>query len=136
MQQTRLDNWLRRRFSLETHVFTFTMPASLPRRARIRKVDPGRGGHYQFEAIIRRQRDVDALLASLKKERQNYSTKVVTRRGFLARTFDPPGGQSFTYRLIWFFLMAAVLAAAIVYVPWKYILTQVIDAVRYLVPYF
>lgn len=136
MQQTRLDNWLRRRFSLETHVFTFRMPAALPRRAKVRKVDPGRGGHYHFQTIVRRQRDVDVLLASLKEARQSYSTKVVNRRGFLSRICDPPGGQSFTFRLIWLVIMITIIVAAVVYVPWKYFLTQLVDAIRYLIPYF
>lgn len=136
MQQTRLDNWLRRRFSLETHFFTFTIPASLPKRAKVRKVDPGRGGSYQFETIVRRQKDIEALLASLKQGQQAYSTKVINRKGFLAKICDPPGGQSFTFRLIWFLIMAIIIVAAIVFVPWKYFLTQVIEAVRYLIPFF
>jgi len=136
MQQTRLDRWLRRHFSMETHIFTYVLPPNIPRRAKIHNIEATARSRYRHKIVVRNPKDIDNLLATIKQENQTFTTQVIARTGFLARLFNHPAGKSFTYRVFWTVILFVSVGSAVWFIPWTRIWSALVDAYVFISQYF
>lgn len=110
MQQTKLDRWLQNTFVNETLIMTVREPPIVPKGIKLLELPQKINNNFRYQMVVRKQEDVDAILAALKEKSQTFTTRVQHRRGLAARYFSNPNGKSFSITLL-----AAILGAALVF---------------------
>ncbi len=100
MQLTRFDRWLRKRFIYETHIYTLSPPAGVPRGVRSVPLPDQPGRRFNHLFVARDERLADSFIARLKADNQMFATRVVNRKTWLAPLIAPEG-KSFTWKCIW-----------------------------------
>jgi hypothetical protein len=56
------------------------------------------------------------------------------RKVWCRNLFDHPEGKSFTYRMLWYFILAASISSAVLFIPWEKA-TIFVDAFKFLLQY-
>jgi hypothetical protein len=103
MQLTRFDRWLLESFAQETHIYTLSPAASLPKGIREVPMQDTPGRRYQHHYIARSESAAHHLITTLRESGQMFSTQVVDRHRWYT-PFIAPRGKSVTWRMVWILL--------------------------------
>ncbi|WAC21562.1 hypothetical protein OVA24_09215 [Luteolibacter sp. SL250] len=121
MQLTRFDRWLLESFIQETHIYTLSPPASVPRGIRELPMPDTPGRRYQHHFVARSEGAANRLITTLRENGQMFSTQVVDRQCWYT-PFIAPKGKSVTWRLVWILLTCVGLFYATMFL--RYLLTN------------
>jgi len=100
MQLTRFDQWLRRRFVHETHIYTLSDPGEVPRGICRQALPDKPGRRYNHLFVVRDEHAADRFITALKSNNQMFTTRVLDRKTWLTRIVAP-AGKSFTWKCVW-----------------------------------
>jgi hypothetical protein len=100
MQLTRFDQWLRRRFVHETHIYTLSDPGEVPRGVCRKPLPENPGRRFNHWFVVRNEKTAEQFITMLKSNNQMYNTRVYDRKGLLASVVAP-AGKSFTWKCVW-----------------------------------
>jgi hypothetical protein len=109
MQLTHFDRWLRVRFVNEIHIYTIRQPPDLPKHILAEELPDTPGRQFRFRYVLRKAREADGLIETLKENRQMFTTRVVDRKAWYVPLIAP-AGKSFTWRCIWIVISVISLA--------------------------
>ncbi len=118
MVQTRLDRWLKEKFIYVTHVYVLRLPEfKLPRGSKVQELGAEKVGNYSLRIIVESNAAADDLTNKLRDNRQMFAVKVVESNPWFGR-FIAPKSQSFTYRIIFIFMLAGMLYSSWLVFEW------------------
>ncbi|RYD38013.1 MAG: hypothetical protein EOP87_02385 [Verrucomicrobiaceae bacterium] len=103
MQLTRFDRWLLESFVQETHIYTLSLPASVPSGIVELPMPDMPGRRFQHHFVARSESAADRLITTLREGGQMFSTQVVDRRTWYTPLIAPKG-KSVTWRVVWIIL--------------------------------
>jgi len=106
MQQTSLDNWIKRKYVFCYGVLLSTLPSRIPAAA---KVEPAEHASYRFLVVCVSEEQFNALIDTCRHEMISYAPHIRNRTGMVAHLLCPPNHDSFTMRLFWNMLRIAAV---------------------------
>lgn len=108
MQLTQFDRWLREKFIYRTHIYTMRLPESgVPSQVLIEELEESPTRRYRYRLIVNARRDLEILLAVLRKGNQMFATRIVEGNPWY-RPIIAPEGKSFFFRLFWWAVVIVV----------------------------
>ncbi len=114
MQLTQFDRWLREKFIYRTHIYTMRLPESgVPSQVLIEELDESPTRRYRYRLIVNARRDLEALLAVLRKGNQMFATRVVEGNPWY-KSIIAPKGKSFFFQLFWWAVVVVVAFTVII----------------------
>lgn len=117
MQQTKLDRWLQNTFVNETVVLTVRQPPVIPKGIKVHELPQSLNNSFRYKMIVRKKKDIDAILSALKEKSQTFTTRVQHRSGLAARYFANPSGKSFSITLLGASLGASFMFLVVIFFP-------------------
>jgi len=117
MQQTKLDRWLQKTFVNETLILTVRQPPVIPKGINLLELPQSLSNNFRYKLVVRKQKDVDAILAALKKNSQTFTTRIQHRKGLAAKYFSNPNGKSFSINLLGSLLGASLMFSIVIFFP-------------------
>ena len=113
MQLTQFDRWLREKFIYRTHIYTMRLPESgVPSQVLIEELEESPTRRYRYRLIVNARRDLEALLAVLRKGNQMFATRVVEGNPWY-KSIIAPKGKSF-FQLFWWAVVVVVAFTVII----------------------
>jgi hypothetical protein len=100
MQQTALDQWLRKKFIFINRVYCNTLPQSLPFGLTVEEAPEESGGRYLYKLSTRSERVLEDISQQLEDENIIFTSRVEDRDTPFNWLFNHPH-KSFTYRAMW-----------------------------------
>lgn len=108
MQLTQFDRWLREKFIYRTHIYTMRLPESgVPSQVLIEELEESPTRRYRYRLIVNARRDLEILLAVLRKGNQMFATRIVEGNPWY-KSIIAPEGKSFFFRLFWWAVVIVV----------------------------
>ena len=116
MQQTKLDRFLREKYAYITHIFSNTKPAEIPRGVRFEELDRENGAPFRYRFSSKKYHLIEKLAKQLESENITYTSRVSDRKIWY-RGLINNSKKSFSYRLLWMGLVAAMVGFAFSPIP-------------------
>ncbi|NRB26351.1 MAG: hypothetical protein HRU37_01560 [Roseibacillus sp.] len=108
MQLTKFDRWLREKFIYRTHIYTMRLPESgVPSQVLIEELEESPTRRYRYRLLVNARRDLETLLAVLRKGNQMFATRVVEGNPWY-KPIIAPEGKSFFFRIFWWAVVVVV----------------------------
>ena len=98
--KTRFDRWLIKTFVYKTSIYSMQLPKKLPRRCRVKKLEPKPGGRFKFILTMPSTRGSEKLMDLLREEGLTFKSNIHESKGLLAKMINPKK-KSFTWRVFW-----------------------------------
>jgi len=114
MQLTQFDRWLREKFIYRTHIYTMRLPESgVPSQVLIEELEESPTRRYRYRLIVNARRDLEILLAVLRKGNQMFATRIVEGNPWY-KPIIAPEGKSFFFRLFWWAVVIVVASTVLI----------------------
>jgi hypothetical protein len=114
MQLTQFDRWLREKFIYRTHIYTMRLPESgVPSQVLIEELEESPTRRYRYRLIVNARRDLEILLAVLRKGNQMFATRIVEGNPWY-KPIIAPEGKSFFFRLFWWAVVIVVVFTVLI----------------------
>lgn len=108
MQQTGLDNWLRRKYVYITYVYCNTLPRELPEGIEIDETTDEAGSMYRYRFIVPNDQLLHELTARLEVANITYTSRIGDNKGTGDKLLNNPH-QSFTIQIAWLIIIGIVI---------------------------
>ena len=109
MQQTHLDNYLRKKYVYFTYVYCNTLPREIPDGVKLDETTEEMGGMYLYRFTCETDEQLTELTAHLEVANITYASRVSDHKGASNKAFNNPG-KSFTMQIAWVIFVIAILA--------------------------
>lgn len=107
MQQTTLDQWLRRKLIYINRIYCNTLPGSLPMGLQVEEAPDESGGRYLYKLSTRSEAVLSELAESMRRENITYTSRVEDRQVWYNGLLNNPH-KSFTWRIAWLGIYAGL----------------------------
>jgi len=109
MQQTNLDRLLRRKYVYVTHIYTNTLPHTVPTGVKVDETTSELGGMYLYRFTAKTDKQLNELTARLEVENITYTSRIADQPGIRDKLLNSEH-QSFTIQMVWLFFIIAIVA--------------------------
>ena len=107
MQQTKLDQWLRKKLIYINRVYCNTLPEKLPFGLQLEEAPEESGGRYLYKLSTRSETVLADLAKALRRENITYTSRIEDRQVWFHGLLNNPH-KSFTYRMAWLGIYAGI----------------------------
>jgi len=120
MQQTKFDQYLTKKFALQTHVYTYQIPEGFKRKKKVTELKQSGAQDYAYLIKFNDEEKANQFVKLCRMQSLLFTSKVVVRKGKFAKTLAR-SDKSFTFTVIWYIIL--VISAVFVLI-WGKALVQ------------